>query len=145
MEQALRIVVDARPDILSHNLETVSRLYRIARPGGRYERALELLARIKQMDPGMLSKTGLMVGLGEQWDELLTAIRDVRNTGCDILTLGQYLRPSASHLPVARFYTPDEFGQLKDFAESLGFRHVLSGPLVRSSYHAWEQAERAGV
>jgi len=144
-ETALRIVVDAKPDILNHNLETVSRLYRIARPGGRYERALELIGRIKQLDPDMLSKSGIMVGLGEQWDELLTAIRDLRSVGCDILTLGQYLRPSATHLPVARFYTPEEFGSLKDFAESLGFRHVLSGPLVRSSYHAWEAAERAGA
>jgi lipoic acid synthetase len=144
-ETALRLVVDAKPDILNHNLETVSRLYRIARPGGRYARALELIGRIKRMDPDMLSKSGIMVGLGEQWDELLTAIRDLRSVGCDILTLGQYLRPSATHLPVARFYTPDEFGALKDIAESLGFRHVLAGPLVRSSYHAWEQAERAGA
>jgi lipoic acid synthetase len=144
-EAALRIVVDAKPDILNHNLETVSRLYRIARPGGRYERALELIGRIKRMDPGMLSKSGVMVGLGEQWDELLTAIRDLRSVGCDILTIGQYLRPSATHMPVARYYTPEEFGQLKDYAESLGFRHALSGPLVRSSYHAWEQAERAGA
>ncbi len=144
-EAALRIVVDAKPDILNHNLETVPRLYRIARPGGRYDRALELIGRIKQMDPDMLSKSGIMVGLGEQWDELLTAIRELRVVGCDILTIGQYLRPSADHMPVARYYTPDEFGQLKDFAESLGYRHVLSGPLVRSSYHAWEQAERAGA
>jgi len=144
-EEALRIVVEAKPDILNHNLETVPRLYRIARPGGRYDRALELLARVKRMDPAMRSKSGLMVGLGEQWDELLAAIRDLRAAGCDILTLGQYLRPSAQHLPVARFYTPEEFGQLKDFAESLGFRHVLSGPLVRSSYHAWEQAERSAA
>ena len=144
-ETALRIVVEARPDILNHNLETVPRLYRIARPGGRYDRALELLGRARAMDPGMLTKSGLMVGLGEQWDELLTAIRDLRAVGTEILTLGQYLRPSATHMPVARFYTPDEFGQLKDFAEGLGYRHVLSGPLVRSSYHAWQQAERAGV
>jgi lipoic acid synthetase len=145
IEANLRIVVEAKPDILNHNLETVSRLYRIARPGGRYDRALELLRRAKAMDGTLLTKSGLMVGLGEQWDELLTAIRDLRGAGTDILTLGQYLRPSASHLPVARFYTPDEFGQLKDFAGSLGFRHVESGPLVRSSYHAWEQAERAGA
>ena len=127
-EAALRIVVEARPDILNHNLETVSRLYRIARPGGRYDRALELLARAKAMDPSLLAKSGLMVGLGEQWDELLTAIRDLRAVGCEILTLGQYLRPSRTHLPVARFYTPDEFGQLKDFAEGLGYRHVESAP-----------------
>jgi lipoic acid synthetase len=144
-ETALRIVVDAKPDILNHNLETVPRLYRIARPGGRYERALELLARVKTIDPAMLSKSGIMVGLGEQWDELLGAIRDLRSVRCDILTLGQYLRPSATHLPVARYYTPDEFGELKDFAQSLGFRHVEAGPLVRSSYHAWEQAESAGA
>jgi len=144
-ESALRIVVEARPDILNHNLETVSRLYRIARPGGRYDRALELLSRAKAMDGSLLTKSGLMVGLGEQWDELLTAIRDLREQRVDILTLGQYLRPSASHLPVARFYTPEEFGALKDHAERLGFRHVESAPLVRSSYHAWQQAERAGA
>ncbi len=144
-ERALRIVVAAKPDILNHNLETVPRLYRIARPGGRYDRALELLARAKAMDATLLTKSGIMVGLGEQWDELLTAIRDLRRVGADILTLGQYLRPSATHLPVARFYTPDEFGTLKDFAQGLGFRHVEAGPLVRSSYHAWEQAERAGA
>lgn len=145
MEAALRIVVAAKPDILNHNLETVSRLYRLARPGGRYERALELLGRVKQIDPAMLSKSGIMVGLGEQWDELLTAIRDLRSVGTDILTLGQYLRPSATHLPVARYYTPDEFGRLRDYAQGLGFRHVEAGPLVRSSYHAWEQAESAGA
>jgi lipoic acid synthetase len=144
-EAALRIVVEAQPDILNHNLETVSRLYRIARPGGRYDRALELLQRAKAMRPDGLTKSGLMVGLGEQWDELVTAIRDLRGVGTDILTLGQYLRPSATHLPVARFYTPDEFGELKDIAERLGFRHVESAPLVRSSYHAWKQAERAGA
>ena len=144
-ETALRIVVEAKPDILNHNLETVPRLYRIARPGGRYERALELIGRVKEMDPAMLSKSGIMVGLGEQWDELLGAIRDLRAVHCDILTLGQYLRPSATHLPVAKFYSPDEFGELKDYAQSSGFRHVEAGPLVRSSYHAWEQAERAGA
>lgn len=144
-ETALRIVVEAKPDILNHNLETVPRLYRIARPGGRYDRALELLDRARQMDSTLLTKSGLMVGLGEQWDELLSAIRDLRSVGTHILTLGQYLRPSAGHMPVARYYTPEEFGELKDFAESIGFRHVESAPLVRSSYHAWEQAERAGA
>jgi lipoic acid synthetase len=144
-ETALKIVVDAKPDILNHNLETVSRLYRIARPGGRYERALELLRRAKTMDPSLKTKSGIMVGLGETWDELLVAIRDLRSAGTDILTIGQYLRPSADHLPVARFYTPDEFAELKAFGDGLGFRHVESGPLVRSSYHAWEQAERAGA
>jgi len=142
---ALRIVVEARPDILNHNLETVPRLYRIARPGGRYDRALELLNRAKDMDGTMLTKSGVMVGLGETWEELRTAIRDLREARCDILTIGQYLRPSAEHLPVARFYTPDEFSDLKSYAHGLGFRHVEAGPLVRSSYHAWEQAERAGA
>jgi lipoic acid synthetase len=146
-DAALRIVVDARPDILNHNLETVERLYRIARPGGRYARALRLLRRAKEMAPDRLTKSGLICGLGEEWDELLVAIRDLREQGVDILTLGQYLRPSARHLPVARFYTPAEFAELKRVGLALGYRHVESGPLVRSSYHAWEQvrsAEAAG-
>lgn len=144
-ERALRIVMDARPDVLNHNLETVRRLYRLARPGGRYGRALELLARAKEIDPAAVTKSGLMVGLGEDWDELLTAMRDLRDVGVDLLTVGQYLRPSASHLPVARYYTPDEFAELAEYGHTLGFRHVESGPLVRSSYHAWEQAQRAAV
>ena len=140
---ALRIVVDARPDILNHNLETISRLYRIARPGGRYSRALELLRRAKEMDPALLTKSGLICGLGEEWDELLASMRDLRAQGVEILTLGQYLRPSDQHLPIARWYTPEEFAELKRYGMSLGFRHVESGPLVRSSYHAWEQIEAA--
>ena len=144
-EAALKIVVEAKPDILNHNLETVRRLYRLARPGGRYDRALELLARAKAMDPALPTKSGLMVGLGEEWEELLTAMRDLRSVGVDLITIGQYLRPSASHLPVARFYTPDEFAELRRVGLELGYRHVESGPLVRSSYHAWEQAERARV
>jgi lipoic acid synthetase len=142
-EAALRIVVQARPDILNHNLETIDRLYRLARPGGRYVRALELLGRAKQLDPGMLTKSGVMCGLGEEWDELLTAMRDVRAQGVDILTLGQYLRPSRDHLPIARYYTPDEFAELRRLGLEMGYRHVEAGPLVRSSYHAWEQVERA--
>ena len=142
-ETALKIVVAAQPDILNHNLETVERLYRLARPGGRYVRALELLGRAKAMDPAMLTKSGVMCGLGEEWDELLVALRDLRARGVDILTLGQYLRPSAGHLPIARYYTPDEFAELRRLGLELGFRHVESGPLVRSSYHAWEQVERA--
>jgi len=142
-EQALRIVVEAKPDILNHNLETVRRLYRLARPGGRYDRALELLARARAMDPAGVTKSGLMVGLGEEWDELLVAMRDLRGVGVDILTIGQYLRPSASHLPVARYYTPEEFAELGRLGRDMGYRHVESGPLVRSSYHAWEQAQRA--
>jgi len=140
---ALRIVVDARPDILNHNLETIARLYRIARPGGRYPRALELLRRAKDMNPALLTKSGLICGLGEEWDELLVSIRDLRAQDVDIITLGQYLRPSDQHLPIARWYTPVEFAELKRYGMSLGFRHVESGPLVRSSYHAWEQIEAA--
>ncbi|HEY6784518.1 MAG TPA: lipoyl synthase [Gemmatimonadales bacterium] len=143
--EALRIVLHARPDILNHNLETIDRLYRIARPGGRYVRALELLARAKEIAPDQLTKSGIMVGLGEDWDELLVSMRDLRAQRVDILTLGQYLRPSADHLPIARWYTPEEFAELKRLGMEMGFRHVESGPLVRSSYHAWEQAERAAA
>jgi lipoic acid synthetase len=140
---ALRLIVDAKPDILNHNLETIARLYRIARPGGRYPRALELLARAKELHPELLTKSGIITGLGEEWDELLGAMRDLRAAHVDILTIGQYLRPSDQHLPIARWYTPDEFAELKRYGMSLGFRHVESGPLVRSSYHAWEQVEAA--
>ena len=143
--EALRIIVAAQPDILNHNLETIARLYRIARPGGRYTRALELLRTAKEMNPDLLTKSGLICGLGEEWDELLVAIRDLRAQGVDIITLGQYLRPSEQHLPIARWYTPDEFAELKRYGMSLGFRHVESGPLVRSSYHAWEQVEAAAA
>ena len=142
-EQALRLVVDAKPDILNHNLETIERLYRLARPGGRYARALELLRRAKQFDPGTLTKSGIICGLGEEWDELLSAMRDVRAQGVDIHTLGQYLRPSDQHLPIARYYTPAEFAELRRLGMAMGYRHVEAGPLVRSSYHAWEQVERA--
>jgi len=144
-DAALQIVVDSKPDILNHNLETVARLYRIARPGGRYDRALRLLRRAKEMDPSLTTKSGIMCGLGEEWDELLVAMRDLRTEGVDILTLGQYLRPSDGHLPVVRFYTPDEFAELARIGLSMGYRHVESGPLVRSSYHAWEQVERANA
>ncbi|HEX4602055.1 MAG TPA: lipoyl synthase [Gemmatimonadales bacterium] len=140
---ALGIVVAARPDILNHNLETIDRLYRLARPGGRYARALELLQRAKALDPAMLTKSGIMCGLGEEWDELLVAMGDLRAQGVDILTLGQYLRPSSQHLPIARYYTPAEFADLARLGRAMGFRHVEAGPLVRSSYHAWEQVERA--
>ena len=142
---ALRIVVDAQPDILNHNLETIERLYRIARPGGRYPRALTLLRHAKAMNPEGLTKSGLMCGLGEEWDELLVAMRDLRAQDVDILTLGQYLRPSAEHLPVARWYTPQEFAELKQHGLEMGFRHVEAGPLVRSSYHAWEQVVAAAA
>jgi lipoyl synthase len=142
-EAALRLVVEAGPDILNHNLETIERLYRLARPGGRYPRALELLRRAKAMAPDRLTKSGIMCGLGEEWDELLVAMRDVRAQGVDILTLGQYLRPSSAHLPIARYYTPAEFAELRSLGLAMGYRHVEAGPLVRSSYHAWEQVERA--
>jgi len=140
---ALRIIVDAKPDILNHNLETIARLYRIARPGGRYARALELLERAKEMNPELLTKSGLICGLGEDWDELLASLRDLRAAHVDIITLGQYLRPSINTCRSARWYTPEEFAELKRYGMSLGFRHVESGPLVRSSYHAWEQVEAA--
>src|SRR2546426_26896 len=124
-------------------LETIDRLYRLARPGGRYRRALALLRRAKQLDPGMLTKSGIICGLGEEWDELLGAMRDLRAQHVDILTVGQYLRPSDRHLPIARYYTPAEFAELRRLGMQMGYRHVEAGPLVRSSYHAWEQVERA--
>jgi lipoic acid synthetase len=137
--------VEARPDILNHNLETVARLYRIARPGGKYDRALRLLRIAKTLDSTLTTKSGLMCGLGEEWDELIAAMRDLRAQQVDILTLGQYLRPSGSHLPVVRFYSPEEFAELEAIGLAMGYRHVESGPLVRSSYHAWEQVQRANA
>ncbi len=140
-EGPLRTVLEARPDILNHNTETVPRLYRVARPGGRYPRALELLQRARQWAPDIPTKTGLMVGLGETFDEVIDVLRDLRKIDCQILTVGQYLRPSIAHLPMARYWTPDEFREIKRVALDLGFGHVESGPLVRSSYHAHEQAD----
>ncbi len=131
----------ARPRQLNHNIETVARLYRQARPGGHYPRALELLQRAHRARPEAPTKSGLMVGLGETWDEVLETLTDLRQVECDILTIGQYLRPSPAHLPVDRYYHPDEFSALKQEALRLGFGHVESGPLVRSSYHAHEQME----
>ncbi len=144
-DDALQLVVDARPDILNHNLETIERLYRIARPGGRYARALRLLRRAKEMAPDLMTKSGIMCGLGEDWDELLVAMRDLRDQGVDIITIGQYLRPSTDHLSVNRYYTPEEFAGLHTHGRAMGFRHVEAGPLVRSSYHAWEQVQRAAA
>src|SRR5450755_241249 len=141
LEEPLRIVMDAKPDILNHNTETVPRLYRVARSGARYERTLRLLEQAKEMNPAIPTKTGVMVGLGESTDELLVVFRDLAARKVDILTIGQYLRPSKDHLPVARLYTPDEFCFLKEESMKMGFRHVESGPLVRSSYHAHEQAD----
>jgi lipoic acid synthetase len=140
-EAPLRTVLDARPDIMNHNVETVPRLYRMARSGGRYSRTLELLDRSRQYAPDIPTKTGLMVGLGEEHDELVATFTDLRQVGCQILTIGQYLRPSAEHAPMARYYHPDEFRELKRIALDLGFVHVESGPLVRSSYHAHETAD----
>jgi lipoyl synthase len=142
-ERALRIVMDAGPDILNHNLETAERLYRLARPGGRYHRALELLASARRMAPEGLTKSGVILGMGEEWDEVLTCMRDLRRSDVNILTLGQYLRPSLGHMPVARYYTPAEFSELRQIGLSLGFTHVQSSPLTRSSYHAWEQVTAA--
>ena len=140
-QQPLHTVLDARPDILNHNTETVPRLYRMARSGGRYDRTLELLARSKRYAQDIPTKTGVMVGLGEEVDELIATFRDLRSVGCEILTIGQYLRPTPAHAPMARYYHPDEFGELKREALDLGFVHVESGPLVRSSYHAHETAD----
>jgi lipoic acid synthetase len=140
-EAALWTVLDAGPDILNHNTETVPRLYRLARSGGRYARTLELLDRSRRYAPAIATKSGIMLGLGEEWNEIVDTLADLRRAGCAILTLGQYLRPSPAHLPMTRYYHPDEFRQLKEVALEMGFTHVESGPLVRSSYHAHEQAE----
>lgn len=139
---ALATVMGAKPEILNHNTETVPRLYRRVRPKGRYERTLELLRRAKELDPGTITKTGLMVGLGETKDELFAVFADLVRAGCEVLTVGQYLRPSKKHLPLERYYEPEEFDELKREALALGFRHVESGPLVRSSYHAERQVDR---
>ena len=142
-ERALGIVMHARPDILNHNLETAERLYRLARPGGRYDRALQLLANARRLVPDGLTKSGVILGMGEEWDEVITCMRDLRRSDVNVLTLGQYLRPSTSHLPVARYYSPDEFAELREIGLSLAFTHVQASPLTRSSYHAWEQATAA--
>jgi lipoyl synthase len=143
IDEALQIILDARPDVLNHNTESVPRLYRAVRSGGRYDRTLRLLENAKKFSPEMVTKSGLMVGLGETMTELADVFRDLAARRVDILTVGQYLRPSRDHLPIARFYTPDEFAYLKEEALRLGFRHVESGPLVRSSYHAHAQADGA--
>ena len=140
-EAPLRTVLDAGPDVLNHNTETVPRLYRMARSGGRYTRTLELLDRSRKYAANIPTKTGVMVGLGEEYDELVQVFRDLRTVGVSILTIGQYLRPSPAHTPMTRYYHPDEFRALKQEALALGFVHVEAGPLVRSSYHAHEQAD----
>ena len=140
-EASLRAVLDAGPDVLNHNTETVPRLYRLARPGGRYPRALEVLDRARTLAPHIPTKTGLILGLGEEWDEIVETLHDLRGVGVQVLTIGQYLRPTETHLRMERYYHPDEFAELKRIALDLGFGHVESGPLVRSSYHAHEQAD----
>lgn len=142
-EDAIRTVVEARPEILNHNTESVPRLYRAVRSGARYERTLRLLEYAKELNPTLVTKSGIMVGLGEEMHELLAVYQDLANVGVDVLTIGQYLRPSKNHLPMTRYYTPDEFAYMKLEALKMGFRHVESGPLVRSSYHAHEQADAA--
>jgi lipoic acid synthetase len=140
---ALETVMAARPDVLNHNMETVPRLYRRVRKGAVYERSLELLRRAAKMAPGLPTKTGMMLGLGETRDEVLAAMGEIAAQGTHILTLGQYLQPTPEHLPVERFVQPDEFAEFKRAGEPMGFRHVEAGPLVRSSYHAFEQEESA--
>jgi len=137
----LEIVLEAKPDILNHNTETVPRLYRSARSGANFKRSLDLLGSAKEVDPTTVTKTGVMVGLGEEIFELLDCFRQMAERRVDILTIGQYLRPSKNQLPMIRYYTPEEFAFLKEESLKMGFRHVESGPLVRSSYHAHEQAE----
>jgi lipoic acid synthetase len=148
--EARQMVVAARPAILNHNIETVPRLYRVAKSGGRYARSLEFLAAAKRESSAhelgpIVTKTGIIVGMGEEMHELIGVFRDLADRKVDILTIGQYLRPSRDHLPMSRFYTPDEFDFLKHEAMQMGFRHVESGPLVRSSYHAHEQAQSTGL
>ncbi len=144
---ALATVMAASPDTLNHNIETVRRVFPRVRPKGDYDQSLELLARVKSDDPTAVTKSGMMVGLGETWDEIIETMRDLRSVDCELLTIGQYLRPSDKHVALARWYTPEEFEELGREGYALGFRHVASGPLVRSSYHADEQhaAATAGV
>lgn len=140
---ALQIVMDANPDILNHNIETVSRLSDRVRAKAKYERSLELLRRAKEMKPKIPTKSSIMLGVGEEWNEILEAMDDLRAVDCNILTLGQYLQPTPKHLPISRYVHPDEFAELKQEGLKRGFRHVESGPLVRSSYHAHEQTDSA--
>jgi lipoic acid synthetase len=140
---ALNVVLATKPDVLNHNTETVPRLYRQVRKGAVYERSLELLRRAKQAHPEIPTKTGLMLGLGEEKEEVLATLQDLAAQGTDILTLGQYLQPTREHLPIVRYVHPDEFAEFKLRGEAMGFKHVEAGPLVRSSYHAFEQTESA--
>jgi lipoyl synthase len=143
--QALETVLAARPDVLNHNMETVPRLYRAVRKGAVYERSLELLHRAHRSTPALATKTGMMLGLGETREEVLQAMQEIAAQGTHILTLGQYLQPTPEHLPIERYVHPDEFAEYKQLGETMGFKHVEAGPLVRSSYHAFEQEESARV
>ncbi|MFZ6030453.1 MAG: lipoyl synthase [Chloroflexota bacterium] len=143
--EALKIVMDARPEILNHNVETVPRLFKTVQPQDRYEWAAATLGNAKKLDPEVLTKSGVMVGLGETMEEVKAVMRDQRHWGVDILTIGQYLQPSKQHLPVARYVTPAEFAELKDYGLALGFQWVESGPLVRSSYHAAQQVRALSI
>lgn len=137
--ESLKMVLKAKPDVLNHNVETIKRLYPVVRKGADYQRSLDLLGNAKRIDETIITKSGIMLGLGETWDEILQVMKDLRNADCELLTIGQYLSPSDDHLPVMKFYHPDEFLKLKKIGEDMGFAHVESGPLVRSSYHAKEQ------
>jgi len=143
--EALQIVIQARPEILNHNVETVPRLFKTVQPQDRYEWAQATLTNAKLLDPEVLTKSGIMLGLGETMDEVKEVMRDQRSWGVDILTIGQYLQPSRKHLPIARYYTPEEFDELKEYGLSIGFQWVESGPLVRSSYHAAEQVRALSI
>ena len=140
-DQPLNIVLAARPEILNHNVETVERCYESVRPQAVYSRSIDLLKLAKQIDPSVRTKSGIMVGAGETWDEILKTMQDLQDAGCDILTIGQYLAPSKSHIEIFRYYTPEEFSELKIIGLDMGFGYVESGPLVRSSYHAVNQVE----
>ncbi len=144
-EDSIRAVLEAEPEIYNHNTETVPRLYKKARPGGRYPRVMEIFRFAKRVAPEIPTKTGIIVGMGETIEEVIAVMRDLREVDVDILTLGQYLRPSNNHIALDRYYTPEEFRYLYEVGMEMGFRHVESGPLVRSSYHAWEQVQAAGV
>ena len=144
-EDSIRAVLEASPDIYNHNTETVPRLYKKCRPGGRYERVLNIFRAAKRIAPHIPTKTGIILGMGETLEEVEIVMRDLREVDVDILTLGQYLRPSDSHIKLDRYVTPEEFRHMKEIGMAMGFKHVESGPLVRSSYHAWEQVQAAGV
>src|SRR5580698_1908653 len=144
-EASIRTVLDARPEIYNHNTETVPRLYKKARPGGRYPRVMEIFRMAKRIAPDIPTKTGIILGMGETTEEVLATMQELRTVDVDILTLGQYLRPSDAHIALDRYYTPEEFRELYGAGMAMGYRHVESGPLVRSSYHAWEQVTKAAA